>query len=465
LDQKNVRRITLIDLLCAGTGRDGTVTMTNLINQIFDFENKNKTCGHEIFSRMIFNRLHELGYGGLCLDNEIASLIKNCEFSAVVGSGYGVVLDLFSKINPQCKLIHLKRKNKQAFIESFTNLVSQFPHLVGGYSDTDESRVDSHIMTAVDFKEMSVVDWNLLSTSEKISWYYNKTHQLIETHKYLFADYKIIYTEELDEEKIRKELTKYVLSTNQTDYIPSLTHLNTFLFQNCHCSPQEKSILQWWLHDLNPYDVLKNDNYILDFIINKYTALIGYHSDSKVKELFGLDSKPKDDIKKSLDKANTILVTSTDILRGIKNNIILEEIKSGKLKGQFIPSNKIFGIKIIEATYGWNCRNQESANIHPGNITTALQKKCDGKEFIKFKIDVNELGDPAPGLEKDMAITWRHIEDPMMTPHYIYIPAEAHGMFVEISTITPNPDQPEPRCGYSTQVENTSMGPGPRRVL
>jgi hypothetical protein len=29
----------------------------------------------------------------------------------------------------------------------------------------------------------------------------------------------------------------------------------------------------------------------------------------------------------------------------------------------------------------------------------------------------------------------------------------------------PNPDQPEPRCGYSKQVENTSIGPGPRRFV
>jgi hypothetical protein len=31
--------------------------------------------------------------------------------------------------------------------------------------------------------------------------------------------------------------------------------------------------------------------------------------------------------------------------------------------------------------------------------------------------------------------------------------------------LKPNPDQPEPRCGYTKHVENTSMGPGPRHVL
>ena len=34
-----------------------------------------------------------------------------------------------------------------------------------------------------------------------------------------------------------------------------------------------------------------------------------------------------------------------------------------------------------------------------------------------------------------------------------------------ITSNLPNPDQPEPRGGYTNQVENTSIGPGPGYVL
>jgi hypothetical protein len=86
------------------------------------------------------------------------------------------------------------------------------------------------------------------------------------------------------------------------------------------------------------------------------------------------------------------------------------------------------GIVIMEGTYGSNCAGESVK----GNITDMLSCKCDGKKRIEFQVDVNELGDPAPGLEKDLSLVWRYAEDPRMTPHRFYLPAEAHGKRVII---------------------------------
>jgi radical SAM protein with 4Fe4S-binding SPASM domain len=92
----------------------------------------------------------------------------------------------------------------------------------------------------------------------------------------------------------------------------------------------------------------------------------------------------------------------------------------------------IAGIRILEATYGWNCRDDKGVRISPGNVTAVLRKKCDGREGIVFQVDVTELGDPAPGRAKDLSISWRYAEDPKMISHSFYVPAEAHGQKVTL---------------------------------
>lgn len=419
-----------IDILCVGTGRDGTVTMTHLINQIFAFEGKGRTCGHEILSRWIYNRLHQLGYEALCSDGETLEMIQNCKYPAIAGAGYSVAQDVFLKANPRCKLIHLKRKNKQAFIESYSKMMSQFPHLVGGYSDIDESQVVSHIMTACDFNEISKKEWSGLPASEKISWYYDKTHQLIDAHKHLFSDYKIFYTEDLNDEKSRRELAEYVLDKRPADFIPDAAHLNMNFFQNYQCNPHEKSLLHWWFHDLNPHDILKDDSYLLDFIANKYTALMGYHQHTKLEEFFGLPSKSADKIEQNMKKSIEYLRQHADLLLAVRNEMMTKEVENEQPAKKNAPFVQNSGIQIINATYGWNCRN--IASISLGNVSAVLAKKCNGKDTITFEIDVNELGDPASGRAKDLSMTWGYAEDPEKTPHHLYIPAEANGKTVEI---------------------------------
>lgn len=60
-------------------------------------------------------------------------------------------------------------------------------------------------------------------------------------------------------------------------------------------------------------------------------------------------------------------------------------------------------IKIEEATYGANCGRR----VKVGNATLLVAKSCDGRVSCAFLISVEELGDPAPGCEKDFAVRFK----------------------------------------------------------
>jgi hypothetical protein len=89
------------------------------------------------------------------------------------------------------------------------------------------------------------------------------------------------------------------------------------------------------------------------------------------------------------------------------------------------------GIIIVEATYGANC----SKGITKGNVTDTISSLCDGKKEVQFEVNVNELGDPAPGLEKDFDLTWHYAEDPKKVLHRQHLSAEAHGKQIKIPRI------------------------------
>lgn len=90
------------------------------------------------------------------------------------------------------------------------------------------------------------------------------------------------------------------------------------------------------------------------------------------------------------------------------------------------------GICVIEATYGWNNLRSmmKIPSVFPlciGNATEQISAKANGSNGISFDIDVTQLGDPAPGLGKDLRLLYYYGQDPDKKIHEIYIEQEAHG--------------------------------------
>ena len=88
-------------------------------------------------------------------------------------------------------------------------------------------------------------------------------------------------------------------------------------------------------------------------------------------------------------------------------------------------------IQITEATYGMNCRGPVAGSgkvndVKAGNVTAAVAESCAGaRKTCSFVVDVNRIGDPAPGCGKDLSIAWRC--GAQATVHRTYVAAEAHG--------------------------------------
>lgn len=100
------------------------------------------------------------------------------------------------------------------------------------------------------------------------------------------------------------------------------------------------------------------------------------------------------------------------------------------------------GIKIVSATYGANVFSTEpfkrgTLPLCFDNVKQTIAALCDGFEQCERIIDVNQLGDPAPGQAKDLSIYYTYLEDPHKRLHHSYIGAEAHGKPLNIPKYTP----------------------------
>jgi len=96
-------------------------------------------------------------------------------------------------------------------------------------------------------------------------------------------------------------------------------------------------------------------------------------------------------------------------------------------------SNKVdsasggWSIKIEEATYGSNC----GRTVARGNATSVFAKTCNGKPSCDFLISVEELGDPAPGCEKDFTLRFKC--NPQLPVRGRYAKAEANRLTIHAS--------------------------------
>lgn len=97
------------------------------------------------------------------------------------------------------------------------------------------------------------------------------------------------------------------------------------------------------------------------------------------------------------------------------------------------------GIRIVEATYGWSQRNAVMHRtgmvpIYRGNVTGILAFLLNGRDGCDMEIDARVLGDPAPDLPKDLSVRYYDATEPQPRLQHVYVPAEAHGKRLVIST-------------------------------
>ena len=173
-------------LLCVGTGRDGTMSLAHMISYLQVKGGLSGTVLHEYGSRAFYNlfaRFKETGDPGW--KAEVYALIDECRHEAIVGNGYASILPQFAeRCGPELVLVHLKRMDKRAAIKSLRQNCELFPFAYANYLDNPHAPVKR--MTAVHFGEMSDEEWRRLPLDEKLIWYYDKTHELVDEYQLLF---------------------------------------------------------------------------------------------------------------------------------------------------------------------------------------------------------------------------------------------------------------------------------------
>ena len=85
-------------------------------------------------------------------------------------------------------------------------------------------------------------------------------------------------------------------------------------------------------------------------------------------------------------------------------------------------------IAVSAAHYGHNCPTPASGDngSNTANTTRHVAAQCDGKANCDYRIDVNELGDPAPGCAKGYAVAFNcNVNGNTVDSGYLTAPAEA----------------------------------------
>jgi hypothetical protein len=319
--RRRVKRAKRLQLLCVGTGRDGTQSLAHMIRTLYK-NSSDREVMHEYCCREFYQSFSEYREGGEDPSRlaELKRMVVDCSYDAVVGNGYASVLPLFAKhYGRGLILIHLQRRDREACIASLKQNCASFPTAYRYYSASPAAITKR--MTAFHFGEMSIEQWDGLSLDEKFGWYYDKTHALVAGHSGLFGRYVRIATEDLNDDATRQTLAELC----ESDELPPLTHLNASAIDIASFSEEHRHRLHWLMGRLNLEEVAADDVYAMEYFINKFVAWSGY----QILRDGALDTVPPgaDVIVENLERALKSLRQGIRDIKGLQALLAESEIK------------------------------------------------------------------------------------------------------------------------------------------
>lgn len=209
------RRLPRLKLVAAGAGRDGTMTMAKLIEELARINGESWKVEHELYSNHICNLLCSWRETSRhCYRQALEDLLKNLPAHAVSGTNYQFALDILAeKYGRSLKIVHLKRRDKRAFVESLGRIIHFRPGMAVNMTD-ETCRLDhpDHTtrLAAFHFGEMGREEWEALDVERRLEWHYEKTHALLGEAGRYFDNYFMIYTEDLDRPETLRRLARFI---------------------------------------------------------------------------------------------------------------------------------------------------------------------------------------------------------------------------------------------------------------
>jgi hypothetical protein len=294
----------MLNMICVGTGRDGTQSITHMVQNLFDHAGRSQRVMHEYQSREFYQAFCDFcETGDARYLDEIRRMIEVCPFDCIVGNGYAAVLPWFAeRCGRDATLVHIRRRDRAACIGSLKANCDYFPAAYGYYTTSSEANMKR--MAAFHFGESSRDEWSRLSLDEKFAWYYDKTHALIASSKHLFAGYVEIPTERIDDEPTRRTIAR--LAIGDDAILPPITHLNSHEFVRIVPSDR-RARMQWLFGRLNLSQVAHDDVYAVEYFLEKYVAWTGYQMSGVIREISPHDVRTTLEIKASLDRAARVV--------------------------------------------------------------------------------------------------------------------------------------------------------------
>jgi hypothetical protein len=256
-----------LKVVCVGTGRDGSSSLCQMINTMFDAAGNQYEAGHEYRSREFhenFCGYQETGEQGYL--DALRRDIMQCPYECIVGNGYAAILPMFADIcGNEIKLVHLRRASREDCIASIVENCTIFPGAYRYYISTPDARFKR--MAAFHFDEMSRGEWEALSLSERCAWYYDKTHALIDRHENLFDRHLSVTTETLNDEATRRTLVELLLDGPAIP--PAAVLANPHFIKPGMLPPQQAEVAQWMLQGLNILKLGRDNISLVEYAITR----------------------------------------------------------------------------------------------------------------------------------------------------------------------------------------------------
>jgi hypothetical protein len=196
-------------VLGVGCGRDGTNSLCMVLKNIFLKNGEEGGVIHQLHHQEIYNLFHGCGGDYAEFKESLQRLLNDFRpGTGIVGNGYALLLN---HIDPQqrsrVRVVHLFR-DKEDWMGSYMKNIHTYPDSHGNYSEAVQPKI--YRMAAWHFGECTQAKWEERSVEARLSWYYDKSHEMIADAETLGYPYLRIRTEDLSDVSTVAAITKFV---------------------------------------------------------------------------------------------------------------------------------------------------------------------------------------------------------------------------------------------------------------
>lgn len=296
---------TRLKSIFVGTGRDGTLSIARMIDEVFAARGEGHRAMHEYQAREFYDAFCNLKETGeRRFANELRRMIDECPYNAIVGNGYaGVLADFAAASAGRATLVHIKRRDRAACIRSLMRNCEMFPRAYGYYTRDPQATVKR--MAAFHFGETTREAWDGLPAEEKFGWFYDKTHALIAEAAPLFARYVEIATEDIETEAVRRLIAR--AAAGDEAVMPAPAHLNAHSIDIGALPADRRPRMQWLMGQLNLHRLAYEEAYAVEYFLEKFVAWTGYQIAGEIAVISPADVRGPAEMADILQRAELAL--------------------------------------------------------------------------------------------------------------------------------------------------------------